>query len=126
MRFLEAWLFGVGPSDPLTFGVSVCVLLAVTLIAGYLPARRATASDQPYRVLLRLWTRQLLLRDAEPLVVDLLIGTILTKRNQRAVNLLTQGTIQLQLDSYRLTIKYGTDYLHPSFPFMRPIVKEQR
>ena len=45
MRFLEAWLFGVRPSDPLTFGVSVCVLLGVTLIAGYLPARRATRVD---------------------------------------------------------------------------------
>jgi hypothetical protein len=45
MRFLEAWLFGVRPSDPLTFGVSACVLLGVTLIAGYLPARRATRAD---------------------------------------------------------------------------------
>jgi predicted permease len=45
MRFLEVWLFGVRPSDPLTFGVSVCVLLAVTLIAGYLPARHATRVD---------------------------------------------------------------------------------
>jgi ABC-type antimicrobial peptide transport system permease subunit len=45
MRFLEAWLFGVRPSDPLTFGVSICVLLGVTLIAGYLPARRATRVD---------------------------------------------------------------------------------
>jgi predicted permease len=45
MRFLEAWLFGVRPSDPLTFGVSICVVLGVTLIAGYLPARRATRVD---------------------------------------------------------------------------------
>jgi len=45
MRFLEAWLFGVRSSDPVTFGVSICVLLAVTLIAGYLPARHATRID---------------------------------------------------------------------------------
>jgi putative ABC transport system permease protein len=45
MRLLGAWLFGVRPSDPLTFGVAVSVLLAVTLLAGYIPARRATRVD---------------------------------------------------------------------------------
>jgi ABC-type antimicrobial peptide transport system permease subunit len=44
-RLLGAWLFGVRPSDPLSFGVAVGVLLTVTLIAGYLPARRATRVD---------------------------------------------------------------------------------
>jgi len=44
-RLLGAWLFGVRPSDPLSFGVAVTVLLTVTLIAGYLPARRATRVD---------------------------------------------------------------------------------
>jgi predicted permease len=44
-RLLGAWLFGVRPSDPLSFGVAVGVLLTVTLIASYLPARRATRVD---------------------------------------------------------------------------------
>jgi ABC-type antimicrobial peptide transport system permease subunit len=44
-RLLGAWLYGVRPSDPLSFGAAVSVLLAVTLIAGYLPARRATRVD---------------------------------------------------------------------------------
>jgi predicted permease len=44
-RFLGAWLFGVGSADPLSFGVGAAVLLAVTLIAAYLPARRATRVD---------------------------------------------------------------------------------
>jgi predicted permease len=45
MRLLGTWLFGVRPSDPLTFGVAVGVLFAVTLLAGYIPARRATQVD---------------------------------------------------------------------------------
>jgi len=44
-RLLGAWLFGVRPSDPLSFGAAVGVLVAVTLIASYLPARRATRVD---------------------------------------------------------------------------------
>jgi predicted permease len=45
MRLLGAWLFGVRPSDPLTFGVAAGVLFAVTLLAGFIPARRATHVD---------------------------------------------------------------------------------
>jgi hypothetical protein len=40
-RFLVHLLFGVGPADPVTFAVIPMVLLAVTLTAGYVPARRA-------------------------------------------------------------------------------------
>jgi predicted permease len=41
-RFLRAFLFGVTPTDPIAFvGVSI-LLTAVALLAGYIPARRAT------------------------------------------------------------------------------------
>jgi putative ABC transport system permease protein len=44
-RFIEKLLFGVQPTDPLTFSlVSVCLLLAA-FVACYLPARRATKVD---------------------------------------------------------------------------------
>ena len=44
-RFLAGMLFEVKPTDAATFlGVAVC-LLAVALLAAYLPARRATKVD---------------------------------------------------------------------------------
>ena len=44
-RFLGALLYGVAPADPVTF-VSVAVLLGmIALVAGYIPARRATRVD---------------------------------------------------------------------------------
>jgi predicted permease len=44
-RFLASLLFGVKPTDPLTF-VGVCLILAVVaVLASYLPARRATRVD---------------------------------------------------------------------------------
>jgi putative ABC transport system permease protein len=41
-RLLSNLLFGVGTTDPLTFGVMSFVLLAVALLAAFIPARRAT------------------------------------------------------------------------------------
>jgi putative ABC transport system permease protein len=44
-RFLSALLFGVRPSDPLTFTLVPLLLAAVALVACLLPARRATKVD---------------------------------------------------------------------------------
>jgi putative ABC transport system permease protein len=44
-RSMEGLLFGVEPTDPLTFVAVVTTLLLVTLAACYLPARRATRLD---------------------------------------------------------------------------------
>jgi putative ABC transport system permease protein len=41
-RLLRSLLFGVGPTDILTYGVLAAVLTVVALIACYIPARRAT------------------------------------------------------------------------------------
>lgn len=44
-RMAEVILFGLSGADPLTLGASAAGLFAVTLLAGYLPARRAAALD---------------------------------------------------------------------------------
>ena len=44
-RLLSGLLFGVGPTDPLTFAAVAVVLSAVAAAACFLPARRATAAD---------------------------------------------------------------------------------
>lgn len=49
-RFLERWLFGLTPTDAATLAGAALVLLAMTLVAGLLPARRA-AKVEPVRAL---------------------------------------------------------------------------
>ena len=44
-RVMSAFLFGVGPLDPMTYAVVSGVLAAVALLATYLPARRASRVD---------------------------------------------------------------------------------
>jgi putative ABC transport system permease protein len=45
MRFLSGLLYGVKPNDPLTLVAVSALLIAVTLFACYIPARRATKVD---------------------------------------------------------------------------------
>ena len=49
-RLLATFLFGVGPTDPVTFAAAAALLLATALVASYLPARRA-ASVSPLQAL---------------------------------------------------------------------------
>src|SRR5690606_32323991 len=49
-RFMASLLFETSSTDPLTFGSMAALLLAVSLAAGYLPARRASRID-PARAL---------------------------------------------------------------------------
>ncbi len=44
-RFLTGFLYGVGAKDPLTFSAGAVFLVLVSLIASYLPARRAAHVD---------------------------------------------------------------------------------
>jgi ABC-type antimicrobial peptide transport system permease subunit len=41
MHFVRTLLFGVTPTDPLTFGLVALALVLVALLACYMPARRA-------------------------------------------------------------------------------------
>ena len=50
MPLLRQWLFEIDPLDPATYAALSLVLVAVALVASYLPARRAAATD-PLRAL---------------------------------------------------------------------------
>jgi putative ABC transport system permease protein len=43
--FLDTLLYQVKSNDPLTIAVLAIVLIGVTVLAGYVPARRATRID---------------------------------------------------------------------------------
>ena len=45
VRLLRDFLFGVTPLDPVAFATAAGVLIAVALLAAYIPARRATRVD---------------------------------------------------------------------------------
>jgi len=44
-RFISSLLFGVSPTDPMTFSVIAGLLLGIALLACWVPARRATKVD---------------------------------------------------------------------------------
>ena len=44
-RLIESLLYGVSPRDPGVFGATTVTLLAVALLACWLPARRAASVD---------------------------------------------------------------------------------
>jgi len=44
-RWIERFLFGVSPLDPVAIGAAIALMAIVSALAGYLPARRATHID---------------------------------------------------------------------------------
>src|SRR5262249_50404134 len=44
-RLMSSLLFGVSATDPATFGIIAAALVLVSLLASYIPARRATRVD---------------------------------------------------------------------------------
>jgi len=44
-RFLNSFLYGVRPADPVTFGLASLAVIVVSILSSYLPARRATKVD---------------------------------------------------------------------------------
>jgi ABC-type lipoprotein release transport system permease subunit len=45
MRLMSSLLFGVAPTDAATFAIGSALLLTLSLVASYVPARRATTID---------------------------------------------------------------------------------
>jgi predicted permease len=43
--FLKSFLFGLRPGDPLTLGTAAAILISCAVLAGYVPARRASRID---------------------------------------------------------------------------------
>jgi ABC-type antimicrobial peptide transport system permease subunit len=44
-RLISSQLYGLGPNDPWVIGLAMILILAVSGLAGYLPARRAARVD---------------------------------------------------------------------------------
>jgi ABC-type antimicrobial peptide transport system permease subunit len=44
-RWIESLLFGTTPTDPVVFTVVILLLCAAAMLAGYLPAKRASRVD---------------------------------------------------------------------------------
>jgi ABC-type antimicrobial peptide transport system permease subunit len=44
-RFVQSFLYGVKPNDPLALAAAVAILLGAALVAGYVPAWRASRID---------------------------------------------------------------------------------
>ena len=42
---MESFLFGVKPNDPRALTVAVAILVGAALLAGYMPARKASKID---------------------------------------------------------------------------------
>ena len=45
LRLISSMLFGLKPTDPITFAMAILFLLAVSAFAAYIPARRAAQVD---------------------------------------------------------------------------------
>jgi ABC-type antimicrobial peptide transport system permease subunit len=45
IRLVKSMLYGLRPSDPISFGASVLFLIGMALIAGWIPATRASGVD---------------------------------------------------------------------------------
>jgi macrolide transport system ATP-binding/permease protein len=44
-KFVESFLFGLKPNDPLSLTLAVMILLSAAIVAGYVPARKASRID---------------------------------------------------------------------------------
>jgi ABC-type antimicrobial peptide transport system permease subunit len=44
-KLIESLLFGVKPGDPGALAAALAILLSAALVAGYLPARKASRTD---------------------------------------------------------------------------------
>jgi ABC-type antimicrobial peptide transport system permease subunit len=44
-KYIESFLFGMKPHDPLAFAAAVMTLVTATVLAGYAPARKASRTD---------------------------------------------------------------------------------